>query len=80
MDETLLYKFTQHADLQAELLDTGDADLIEVNINILSPLGNLVFKSDKGFRQGCVLGTRIRWKRSQRTGEMPEEAENQTPG
>ncbi|KAH9481194.1 N-glycosidase YbiA [Psilocybe cubensis] len=29
MDETLFYKFTQHADLQAELLATGDAELIE---------------------------------------------------
>jgi len=31
MDETLFYKFTQHADLRAELLGTGDAELIEVN-------------------------------------------------
>ena len=30
MDETLFHKFTQHADLQAELLATGDAELIEV--------------------------------------------------
>jgi len=30
MDETLGYKFTQHADLKAELLSTGDAELIEV--------------------------------------------------
>jgi len=29
MDETLFYKFTQHADLRAELLGTGDAELIE---------------------------------------------------
>lgn len=29
MDETLFHKFTQHADLQAELLGTGDAELIE---------------------------------------------------
>ncbi|KAF8910520.1 hypothetical protein CPB84DRAFT_1672821 [Gymnopilus junonius] len=30
MDEALFYKFTQHADLQAELLGTGDAELVEV--------------------------------------------------
>lgn len=30
MDETLFHKFTQHADLQADLLGTGDAELIEV--------------------------------------------------
>ncbi|KDR68589.1 hypothetical protein GALMADRAFT_78449 [Galerina marginata CBS 339.88] len=29
MDQTLFHKFTQHADLQAELLATGDAELIE---------------------------------------------------
>ena len=30
MDEALYHKFTQHSDLQAELLGTGDAELIEV--------------------------------------------------
>lgn len=30
MDEALFHKFTQHSDLQAELLGTGDAELIEV--------------------------------------------------
>jgi diaminohydroxyphosphoribosylaminopyrimidine deaminase/5-amino-6-(5-phosphoribosylamino)uracil reductase len=30
MDETLWYKFTQHSDLKAELLATGDAELVEV--------------------------------------------------
>jgi len=30
MDVTLFHKFTQHADLQAELLGTGDAELVEV--------------------------------------------------
>lgn len=30
MDETIWLKFTQHRDLQAELLSTGDAELIEV--------------------------------------------------
>jgi len=29
MDETLFYKFTQHPNLRAELLGTGDAELIE---------------------------------------------------
>ena len=31
MEETLFYKFTQHADLRAELLGTGDAELVEVS-------------------------------------------------
>lgn len=31
MDEALYHKFTQHSDLQAELLGTGDAELVEVN-------------------------------------------------
>jgi predicted NAD-dependent protein-ADP-ribosyltransferase YbiA (DUF1768 family) len=30
MEEALFHKFTQHADLQAELLATGDAELVEV--------------------------------------------------
>ena len=30
MEETIFHKFTQHADLQAELLATGDAELVEV--------------------------------------------------
>jgi predicted NAD-dependent protein-ADP-ribosyltransferase YbiA (DUF1768 family) len=30
MDETLWYKFTQHADLKEELLSTGEAELVEV--------------------------------------------------
>ncbi|KAF9002456.1 hypothetical protein BDQ17DRAFT_1168524, partial [Cyathus striatus] len=29
MDETLWHKFTQHEDLKEELLDTGDAELVE---------------------------------------------------
>jgi len=29
MDEALFHKFTQHSDLLAELLGTGDAELIE---------------------------------------------------
>jgi hypothetical protein len=31
MEETIFHKFTQHADLQAELLATGDAELVEVH-------------------------------------------------
>ena len=31
MDETLWHKFTQHSDLKAELLATGDAELVEVH-------------------------------------------------
>jgi hypothetical protein len=30
MDEVLYHKFTQHIDLRAELLATGDAELVEV--------------------------------------------------
>lgn len=30
MDETIWHKFTQHPDLKAELLATGDAELVEV--------------------------------------------------
>jgi len=30
MDEALYHKFTQHNDLRAELLATGDAELVEV--------------------------------------------------
>ena len=30
MDEALYLKFTQHKDLQEELLSTGNAELIEV--------------------------------------------------
>lgn len=30
MDEALYHKFTQHNDLKAELLATGDAELVEV--------------------------------------------------
>ena len=32
MDETLYHKFTQHRNLLTELLGTGDAELISVNI------------------------------------------------
>lgn len=32
MDEVLYHKFTQHNDLRAELLATGDAELVEVRL------------------------------------------------
>jgi predicted NAD-dependent protein-ADP-ribosyltransferase YbiA (DUF1768 family) len=32
MEEALWHKFTQHADLKAELLSTGNAELIEVRL------------------------------------------------
>jgi predicted NAD-dependent protein-ADP-ribosyltransferase YbiA (DUF1768 family) len=32
MDEVLWHKFTQHLDLKAELLGTGDAELVEVRV------------------------------------------------
>lgn len=51
MDETLFHKFTQHADLLAELLATGDAELVEVSyINknlILQTTDDAVQDSDK---------------------------------
>jgi diaminohydroxyphosphoribosylaminopyrimidine deaminase/5-amino-6-(5-phosphoribosylamino)uracil reductase len=31
MEETIFHKFTQHSDLRAELLATGDAELVEVH-------------------------------------------------
>ena len=34
MEEALWHKFTQHPDLQAELLGTGDAELIEASLTI----------------------------------------------
>lgn len=37
MDVTLWHKFTQHDDLRAELLATGDAELVEVPVNISKP-------------------------------------------
>ena len=43
MDETLFHKFTQHRNLQNELLGTGDAELIEVII-IFSPYSGLALK------------------------------------
>ena len=32
MEEALYHKFTQHLDLKAELLGTGDAELVEVGV------------------------------------------------
>jgi predicted NAD-dependent protein-ADP-ribosyltransferase YbiA (DUF1768 family) len=37
MDVALLHKFTQHQDLKAELLATGDAELVEVGVKHLFP-------------------------------------------
>lgn len=39
MDVTLWHKFTQHDDLKAELLATGDAELVEVFDISKSPWG-----------------------------------------
>jgi len=78
MDETLFHKFTQHNNLQAELLGTGDAELVEV-IAVFPSCAKFYLKFYTGFQQGWVLGSRSRWKRSQRTWEMPGEAENQAP-
>lgn len=38
MDEVLWYKFHQHSDLKKELLDTGNAELLEVTDNKISLL------------------------------------------
>lgn len=32
MEEALWHKFNQHRDLKAELLNTGDAELVEVRL------------------------------------------------
>lgn len=34
MDETLWHKFDQHPDLKAQLLATGNAELVEVRFDI----------------------------------------------
>lgn len=56
MDVTLWHKFTQHSDLREELLDTGDAELIEVGVPPprLRPLSDW----SVGLSQRCVLGGR----------------------
>lgn len=58
MDEALWHKFTQHLGLQAELLATGDAELVEVWTPLFSPP---IAQTDywgccSGLRQGCLLG------------------------
>ena len=59
MDEALFHKFTQHSDLQAELLGTGDAELIEVRSLYVCVFHAVNFTNGcAGFRQGCVLGRR----------------------
>lgn len=57
MDEALFHKFTQHADLQAELLGTGDAELIEVGPNVCFHF-YFCTNGSAGLRQGCILGSR----------------------
>ncbi|KAF8150098.1 hypothetical protein B0H34DRAFT_666421 [Crassisporium funariophilum] len=56
MDETLFHKFTQHGDLQAELLATGDAELVEVSLACSQ--NGLFANYCAGLRQRCVLGGR----------------------
>jgi predicted NAD-dependent protein-ADP-ribosyltransferase YbiA (DUF1768 family) len=57
MDETLWYKFTQHANLKEELLSTGDAELVEVRD--ITQQGSIGTDSISGFGQRRVLGSRI---------------------
>lgn len=51
MEEAIFHKFTQHPDLLAELLATGDAELVEVSISFnqkyIRPLKRTVQDSDK---------------------------------
>lgn len=57
MDETLWYKFTQHAALKEELLSTGEAELVEVcDITQQDLIGT---DGISGFGQRRVLGSRI---------------------
>jgi diaminohydroxyphosphoribosylaminopyrimidine deaminase/5-amino-6-(5-phosphoribosylamino)uracil reductase len=57
MDETLWYKFTQHANLKEELLATGDAELVEV----CSVVKHSLIGADgiPGFGQRRILGSWI---------------------
>jgi len=56
MDESLYHKFTQHNDLRAELLATGDAELVEVgHSRCYDPSTEMDYI---GFRQGLFLGYR----------------------
>ena len=54
MDETLYHKFTQHRNLQAELLGTGDAELIEVNIFV--SIANWYLKAMKNSDKDAFWG------------------------
>jgi predicted NAD-dependent protein-ADP-ribosyltransferase YbiA (DUF1768 family) len=57
MDETLWYKFTQHANLKDELLSTGDAELVEV-CSVVKP--SLIGADGiPGFGQRRILGSWI---------------------
>lgn len=46
MEEALFHKFTQHSDLQAELLGTGDAELIEVAPTCVLTISSLMAVQD----------------------------------
>jgi len=60
MDEALYHKFTQHNDLRAELLATGDAELVEVgHSRCYDPSTEMDYI---GLRQGLFLGYRGRWE------------------
>lgn len=66
METVLKLKFTQHQHLKQMLLDTGDAELVEVCPCVIPRMftGNLkkrtiLFK--KGFATGLVLGNRRGW-------------------
>ena len=54
MDETLFHKFNQHRNLQSELLKTGDAELIEVNIFL--PIANCDLKDIKDSERDAFWG------------------------
>jgi diaminohydroxyphosphoribosylaminopyrimidine deaminase/5-amino-6-(5-phosphoribosylamino)uracil reductase len=46
MDETLWHKFTQHLDLKEELLETGNAELVEVLLNLFQANHELTVRQD----------------------------------
>ena len=54
MDETLYHKFTQHPNLQNELLGTGDAELIEVNFFV--SIANWYLKAIKNSDKDAFWG------------------------
>lgn len=55
MEDALWHKFNQHSDLKAELLSTGNAELIEVS-RCDWPNQNDGKHYCTGFGQGCILG------------------------